>query len=449
MIFKQNDPAWGHLPLGHGPDTIGESGCLLTAFTQILLHYGFSINPAALNADLLVGGRYINGDLLSDASISGLPQFPGVNYVTRWDFTQRAADLSVLTNNETDEYVIEIDFDHNPSDGIQTHFVRFVSYENGQLIIDDPEYGTEDNFTTHYGIDLARTILKIVKYTGPARATAAPAPAPTPPQPFSGAFDALTGTATVHSPANVRTGPGTSYPLATDHTVGGKLNVGETFAVSGELASTEAGGDPYSNGHNKWVRSQYGHWVWKQNVSLAVDAAKGGAPENPPSLDTEVADAPADTAPEVPAETVPEPPAAPAEPAEIELTDIGYTAWLKPANNDQTKKYEGAPVFDLATLKPVAVVPMETKIPFVKYKTVGGKNYFVTAHMLENNLNHGIDGPDLQQAEAPGKVVDSIQAATVAPEVAKDDTETTVKDNMPEVGPVWSKLFDFIAKHHK
>lgn len=430
MIFKQGDPIWGDLPLGYGPATIGESGCLLTAFAQMLLHYGNQINPATLNQTLKDSGRWVNGDLLADGAVSGL--FAGVTFVTKWDFTSRPADLSVLTNNETDEYIIEVDFDHNPNDGIQTHFVRFVSYENGLLTIDDPEYGTEDNFTLHYGNDLATTILKITKYTGPAAATVEP-PAVTNVPAFSGAVESSVGTATVIAPANVRTGPGTQYPINSDHTSGGKLAIGATFDFKGETI----GQDPYGDGRNKWVESDFGNYVWEGNLTLVRNS--GGAPETPAAPQDEATVA-----------TVAENPPTDATlevPDSDELVQIGHVAWLKPTNNVTTNQHEGAPVVNLATGEAVEVVPMETRIPFVAYKKVDDLNYFVTQHMIDSKLDYGIDGLNLQMAEQPGKVLDGVQAASATPEDQADPT-TTVAVDSPSVGKIWSSLLSFIDKHH-
>jgi hypothetical protein len=432
MIFKQGDPQWGHLPLGYGPATIAEAGCLLTTFAQVLRHYGYSVSPLTLNQTLKDAGRWVQGDLLADGAISGL--FDGVALVTKWDFTNRPADLSVLTNNATDEYVIEIDFDHNPNDGIQTHFVRFVSWDGQKLIIDDPEYGSEENFADHYGNDLATTILKIVKYTGPAASVAEPPAQVAPLTPFAGSFEPLTGTAHVNSPSNVRTGPSVNYPTNDAHTAGAKLPIGDDFTVTGQITSTEPGGDPYSDGRNKWVRSQYGNWIWEGNLTLNVQAANGGSTE----------------------QAAPAEPAAPAadadqkqpDSAEGELVMLGYSAWLKPASNETTIKHEGAPVINLDTNEPIEVVPMETRVPFVGHKSVSGVNYFVTQHMLDNKLNHGIDGLNLQMAVQPGNVLTADEAAKIEPETARADTETTVATETPTVGKVWTSLFSFLDKHH-
>lgn len=426
MIFRQGDPQWDHLTLGYGPATIGEAGCLLTVNAQMLRHYGFSVSPLTLNQILKDAGRWVNGDLLSDAAVSGLPQFQGVKFVTKWDFTNRPADLSVLTNNATDEYTIELDFDHNPNDGIQTHFVRFVSYLNGVLLIDDPEYGEEVEFTKRYGNDLVTTILKIVKYTGPTAPTA-PAPAPVEvPTNYAGAFEPLTGSAHVIAPANVRTGPGTGFPVNDAHTAGGKLAVGETFAVSGLVV----GEDPYSDGRNKWYRSQYGNFVWEGNLTVSVQAANGGGSAEQAA----------------PAEAPAEQPAAPAEDPSLHM--LGYNAWLKPALNNETQEHEGAPIIDLATKEPVAIFPIDARAAFVAFRGVDGLNYFVTQHMLDNNLNYGINGLNMQQAEQPGTVIDGVQAAAIPAEEAKADTETAVQTDLAGFGPIWHKLFGFLEKHH-
>lgn len=129
---------------------------------------------------------------------------------------------------------------------------------------------------------------------------AAPAPAEVAPADVPD-FVPFTGTAMVTAGigAHVRTGPGTDFPLNPTHTANGVLNQGESFAISGYKYAQ----DPYGDGRNLWVRSQYGNWIWAANLN--VDPAIPAQNAAPAQVQAE---APATPAPIVPADPAPEAP---------------------------------------------------------------------------------------------------------------------------------------------
>src|SRR3981081_13519 len=63
--LSQRSQLWSRHALGSDPvDTIGSSGCALTAVTMVASAYGFPTNPAQLNQWLTANGGSIENDPL-------------------------------------------------------------------------------------------------------------------------------------------------------------------------------------------------------------------------------------------------------------------------------------------------------------------------------------------------------------------------------------------------
>jgi len=197
-MFCQRDPKWANQRLGIvNGTTLGQFGCYVSVLAEIARHFKKDIDPARLD-DILTGNGadtllYADGNLCYPGILSRV--YSDIAFVQVWNFRDRPADLGVFVNTYEDEYAIEVDFDHNPSNGTQTHFLRFVSYSNGVLIVGDPWEGDEIVFNDRYG-DPAITIQSVVQYRGPLpmpapienpaptpEAPAAPAPVSTPETP--------------------------------------------------------------------------------------------------------------------------------------------------------------------------------------------------------------------------------------------------------------------------
>lgn len=64
-VFTQRSPLWAREPLGSDPvDTIGSSGCALTAVTMVQAAFGFPTNPHLLNQWLTQHGGYVEKDAI-------------------------------------------------------------------------------------------------------------------------------------------------------------------------------------------------------------------------------------------------------------------------------------------------------------------------------------------------------------------------------------------------
>jgi hypothetical protein len=168
IIYSQRDPAWQSSQLGSTQGaTIGAYGCLLTCQAMKAGYYGHEIKPNALNDIYNQRDLYINGDLLNDNAISNV--FNDIVLTDSQSYVGIPANLSYLKQLAADPTLtvtIEVDFDHNPNDGVQTHFVELHDFDGVTLTIFDPWYGSADNFATHYGTDPATTIQKITVYKG-------------------------------------------------------------------------------------------------------------------------------------------------------------------------------------------------------------------------------------------------------------------------------------------
>lgn len=130
-------------------------------------YYGHTITPKELNDLFNQKGIYSQGDLLTDDALTKV--FPDIAYQESYDYAKVPANLNQLKALAADDattIILELDFDHDLSDGIQRHFVCVHSYDGTTLQIYDPWWGTDADFSLHYGDDPATTILKFVVYHG-------------------------------------------------------------------------------------------------------------------------------------------------------------------------------------------------------------------------------------------------------------------------------------------
>lgn len=173
MLFSQRDPRWAAQRLGTVDGaTIGTVGCYVTSQAESASNYGHNINPGQLDdiftaneSDPYNKGGYVGGDMCWDGMLAKV--FSNFHYDGTYHCESVPCDLSKLAPYEAygKEAIIELDFDHNPSDGVQTHFVRMYSFNNGDPIVDDPWYGDRQPLSKRYGTDPAHTIQKVVFYS--------------------------------------------------------------------------------------------------------------------------------------------------------------------------------------------------------------------------------------------------------------------------------------------
>ena len=168
VIYNQQDPQWGSKQIGSvSGANIATVGCYLTDYAMTACYYGHQVRPDELNDIFNRQNIYVQGDLLTDDALTKV--FPDITYQQTYDFAAVPANLGLLQQLAADEattVILELDFDHNPNDGIQTHFVCLHDYDGKTLTIFDPWWGTDSDFSLHYGTDPKTTILKFVVYHG-------------------------------------------------------------------------------------------------------------------------------------------------------------------------------------------------------------------------------------------------------------------------------------------
>jgi Peptidase_C39 like family len=156
---SQRSQLWSRQALGSDPvDTIGSSGCALTAVSMVASAYGYSTNPGQLNSWLTAHGGYIENDLLLWRQATAVTQG-----AVRWKWLHVPGIVSQLRTDDQDiedlppQSVVEAELDAGRlvvaevrlSGGM--HFVVITGHRNGILYINDPWFGDRTTLQARYG----------------------------------------------------------------------------------------------------------------------------------------------------------------------------------------------------------------------------------------------------------------------------------------------------------
>ena len=157
--ISQRSQLWSRQALGSDPvDTIGSSGCALTAVTMVASAYGYATTPGQLNQWLTAHGGYIENDLLlwrqATAVTAGSVRWqwlhiPGMVSQLRTD-DQDIEDLPPLT-------VVEAQLDAGRLVVAEVrlyggmHFVVITGHRGDILYINDPWFGDRTTLQARYG----------------------------------------------------------------------------------------------------------------------------------------------------------------------------------------------------------------------------------------------------------------------------------------------------------
>jgi hypothetical protein len=178
-IFSQRDSQWASQRLGTvNGTTIGSDGCYVTSFATVASYYGKDITPAKLDDWFTNGHVYYNtagnhndpANLCSDDMLQVV--FGDILYQKTYNYANSPADLNLLKSLLADpslSVILEVDFNHSPNDGIQTHFLVAVDCDGTSVKVADPwslPGGQVEDFSKNYGSNPAQTILKYVVYKG-------------------------------------------------------------------------------------------------------------------------------------------------------------------------------------------------------------------------------------------------------------------------------------------
>lgn len=166
--LSQRDPRWAGQRLGTvDGTTIGGFGCLVTCMSMLATYYGHTITPDVMDNWLTDNQGYVQGNLYRNDAFGR--EFSDCSFDTVIFCTNIPAPLS-----EIDVYlqakkpvVVMVDFDHDPANGVQTHFVLVTGKtEDGQYIINDPWFGDEVFLDARYG-EPAKAINQVNFFSGP------------------------------------------------------------------------------------------------------------------------------------------------------------------------------------------------------------------------------------------------------------------------------------------
>jgi hypothetical protein len=158
-VFTQRSPAWAREPLGSDPiDTIGSSGCALTAVTMVQAAFGYQTNPHLLNQWLTQHGGYIENDAILWRTAMGPTagsvrlkwiHIPGLVPQLRWDdqdSNDRPAPAVIRQELGAGNLVVVEVRLHG-----SMHFVVVTGSAGQDFTINDPWYGDRTTLGRRYG----------------------------------------------------------------------------------------------------------------------------------------------------------------------------------------------------------------------------------------------------------------------------------------------------------
>jgi hypothetical protein len=173
--YSQRDSRWADDRLGTSRYTLGEAGCVVTAFASLASQYDPDLTPADVNEWLSENDGYVNGGLTRWAKAGEMvDQLEFVRYHT-WRDSGDVADMDVVRRIlQEAPAIIQVDF--YPGGGLDSHFVLGLEIVDGDLLIMDPWTGTRRRLLEAYGPgrSLATAIFAAAEF----REVDAPDPAP-------------------------------------------------------------------------------------------------------------------------------------------------------------------------------------------------------------------------------------------------------------------------------
>lgn len=182
LLFSQRDPRWASHVLGWGPalGTIGQYGCLDTAYAMVAYDTGKLYNPATLDELFTAKKLFVREstgtyDLLTDNSLD--QAFPAVYKSVHYAGFQAAVIKDAVASK--DKYVILF----ISTATVPSHFV--IAYNTTASYIADPWTGKVGTLAGYGGPAAVKKTIVVQKLSpAPAPAPApVPAPVPVPPAP--------------------------------------------------------------------------------------------------------------------------------------------------------------------------------------------------------------------------------------------------------------------------
>lgn len=157
--MTQRSPLWARDALGNDPvDTIGSSGCAVTAVSMVYAGFGYPNTPQTLNRWLTAHGGYIENDLLLWRQAALATQG-----MVRWQWTHVPGIVPQLSSDDQNiedlppQSLVEAQLDAGRLVVAEVrlhgnmHFVVITSHSGDTLRINDPWYGDRTTLQARYG----------------------------------------------------------------------------------------------------------------------------------------------------------------------------------------------------------------------------------------------------------------------------------------------------------
>ena len=158
-VYGQRAARWSHQPLGTDPvDTIGSSGCALTAAAMVQAGFGYPITPDALNRWLIDHGGYIQNDLLLWRTAVG-----PTGGAVRWKWLHVPGMVPQLRTDDQDvndaptAAIAERELDSGNLVVAEVrlyggmHFVVLTGHRGESFTINDPWFADQSTLNRRYG----------------------------------------------------------------------------------------------------------------------------------------------------------------------------------------------------------------------------------------------------------------------------------------------------------
>lgn len=171
-VIDQRNPRWKSIKLGRSDSTIGDYGCLLSAFSMLS-----GVEPPEMNSRMIAAGAYQTGDCPACAATFDIQKFmpsapPIMDVTLRYPYAPFPASACahlVAHLKSGLPAILEVDMRPDLA-GHQMHFVLAVSAfgrgDTANVVTHDPWFNDETTLTPRYGLTLARALVRVIFYGG-------------------------------------------------------------------------------------------------------------------------------------------------------------------------------------------------------------------------------------------------------------------------------------------
>ncbi len=183
-LLWQNDDQWANEPLGFGPPTIKQWGCLMSSLTMVVNGFGAHETPKTFN-DKMKANDGFAGAMIKPAVVPSI--FPGVSLRGRDNCENASAPIAAIDAALASGMPVIVQVDYSPEQGVQSHWVlAYARAGNDYLVLDPYRYpgdapGKPLTLLSRYhysGPTLQQAITSVIYMAGTPSGGGAPIPVP-------------------------------------------------------------------------------------------------------------------------------------------------------------------------------------------------------------------------------------------------------------------------------